>query len=69
MRHQAAVGIDSFLDVGEVTVVDDAVEAFGAPDQHTGAASGQGIGGQFPGRLAVWQAVEQFDVASRVGQQ
>ena len=69
MRHQAAVGVDALLDVGEVAAVDDAVQPLGAADQHAGLAAGQRVGDQLPRRLVERAAVEQFDVAGGVGQQ
>ena len=69
MRHQAAVGVDTFLDVGQIAALDDAVEPFGAADQHPGLAARQRVGGQLPGRLVEGLAVEQLDIAGGVGQQ
>lgn len=51
MRDQPAVGVDPFLDIGEIAALDDAVEPLGAADEHPGLAAGQRVGGQLPGRL------------------
>ncbi len=48
MRHQAAVGVDAFLDVRQVAALDDAVEPLGAADEHPGLAARERIGDQFP---------------------
>ena len=69
MRHQAAVGVDAFLDVRQVATLDDAVEPLGAADEHPGLAARERIGDQFPRRLVQRAAVEQLDVAGRMGQQ
>ena len=69
MRNQAAVGVDALLDVGQIAALDDAVEPFGAADQHAGLAARQRVGDQFPGRLVERPAVEQFDIAGRMRQQ
>ena len=69
MRHQAAVGVDAFLDVGQVAALDDAVEPLGPADQHPGLAARQRVGGQLPRRLVQRTAVEQLDVAGGMGEQ
>lgn len=46
MWYQPAVGIDAFLDVGQVATFDDAVESFGAADQNARPTAGQRIGHQ-----------------------
>ena len=69
VRHQTAVGVDPFLDVGQVAALDDPVEPLGAADQRAGLAARQCVGDQFPRRLVQRTAVEQFDVAGGVGQQ
>ena len=62
MRHQTAVGVDPILGVGEIPVLDDPVEPFGAADENTRPAARQCVGYQVPGGLASRMAVEQFDV-------
>jgi hypothetical protein len=69
MRGQAAVGVHTFLDIGQVTVLDDPVEPLRAADQDSGLAAGQGVGRQLPTGLVQRGAVEQFDVAGRMRQQ
>ena len=69
MRDQSAVGVDPFLDIGQIAAVDDAVQALGPADEHTGFAAGQRVGDQFPGRLVAGMSAEQFDVAGGVGEQ
>ena len=69
MRHQPAVGVHPFLDVGQVAAFDDAVQPFGAPHQHAGSTAGQRIGHQLPRRLGERPPVEQFDVTGRISQQ
>ena len=69
MRHQPAVGVHALLDVAQVAALDDAVEPFGATDQHTGSTAGQRVGSQLPRRLVAWTPIEQFDVTGRMSQQ
>jgi hypothetical protein len=64
-----AVGIDTFLDVGEVAAIDNPVKPLGAAHQNPGLAAGKCVGDQFPGGLGVGMAVEEFDVACGMSQQ
>lgn len=68
MWYQPAVGIDAFLDVGQVATFDDAVESFGAADQNARPTAGQRIGHQLSRGLGARPPVEQFDITGRMRQ-